>query len=308
MKNLNRVHLSGLRAIEAVGRHGNLRLAADELGVTPGAVSQQIQKTEQQLGRPLFDRKAKGLEPTPRGREVMRHLTAGMAELSTAVSVAEQANSDALTVSVAPVFAGKWLVWRLTDFYKEHPEIRVRVDASIALINPELSDVDVCIRVGKGGWTDVQAEALVEHRVFPVCSPAIGAKIRKIEDLAHVPIIRDEGEMFRWNTWLAPQGYDQSMLGDGPRFSDGSLCLDAAVAGQGVFLAWETLAFDALEMGRLVAPLPGCHPTGFSYWLVTGLHRRKSEKVRAFETWLRRMLAASLLFEADGARFKKEQP
>ncbi|MEO4043747.1 LysR substrate-binding domain-containing protein [Hoeflea sp. CAU 1731] len=308
MKNLNRVHLSGLRAIEAVGRLGNLRLAAEELGVTPGAVSQQVQKTELQLGQTLFDRKAKGLEVTPRGREVMRHLTAAMAELSTAVSLAEQASSDTLTVSVAPVFAGKWLVWRLTDFYKEHPDIRVRVDASIALVNPELSDVDVCIRVGKGGWTDVQAETLVEHRVFPVCSPAIGAKIERIEDLAHVPIIRDEGEMFQWNTWLSPQGYDQSMLGDGPRFSDGSLCLDAAIAGQGVFLAWETLAFDALEMGRLVAPLPDCHPTGFSYWLVTGLHRRKSEKVRVFEKWLRRMLAASLLFEVDGARFKKEQP
>ncbi len=308
MKNLNRVHLSGLRAIEAVGRLGNLRLAAEELGVTPGAVSQQVQKTELQLGQTLFDRKAKGLELTPRGREVMRHLTAAMAELSTAVSLAEQASSDTLTVSVAPVFAGKWLVWRLTDFYKEHPDIRVRVDASIALVNPELSDIDVCIRVGKGGWTDVQAERLVEHRVFPVCSPAIGAKIQSIEDLAHVPIIRDEGEMFQWNTWLGPQGYDQSMLGDGPRFSDGSLCLDAAVAGQGVFLAWETLAFDALAMGRLAAPLPGCHPTGFSYWLVTGLHRRKSEKVRVFERWLRRMLAASLLFEADGSRFTKERP
>jgi DNA-binding transcriptional LysR family regulator len=203
-------------------------------------------------------------------------------------------DDDTLTVSVAPVFAGKWLVWKLPQFYERHPGIRVRVDATVELVDPEISDIDVCIRVGPGNWPNVTAEKLIDHRVFPVCSPALAQTVSRIGDLASVPIIRDRGQMFPWNAWLGPQGYDESILGDGPEFSDGSLCLDAAIAGQGLFLAWETLAFYALDAGQVVAPLPGCYPTGLSYFLVTARHGGKPAKVRAFERWLRDELAASL--------------
>ena len=294
MKNLNRINLGGLRAIEAVGRLGSLRAAAEELGVTVGAVSQQIQKTEQQFGRDLFERRPKGLALAPHGEEVLRHLTSGMTELSAAVTLAERTREDSLTVSVAPVFAAKWLVWRLKDFYKKHPDIRVRIDSTISLVDPNLSDVDLCIRVGKGDWPDVRAEKLIDQRIFPVCSPALAAEISCPDDLRHLPIIRDAGQVYSWNIWLEPNGSDESILGDGPTFSDGSLCLDAAVAGQGVFLAWETLAADSLAMGRLVAPLPGRYPTGLSYWLVTGRHRGPSRGARRFEAWLRAQLDLSL--------------
>ena len=294
MRNLNRINLGGLRAIEAVGRLGGLRAAAEEIGVTVGAVSQQVQKTEAQLGRRLFERRPKGLVPTPQGAEVLRHLTGGLSELSAAVALAGRGRDDVLTVSVAPVFAGKWLVWRLTDFNERHPEIRIRVEATLALADPNLSDVDACIRVGKGPWPEVEAEKLLEHRVFPVCCPALAARIRSPRDLGRVPIIRAAATMFGWNTWLAPRGEDESLLGAGPTFSDGSLCLDAAIAGQGVFLAWETLACDALDAGRLVAPLPGREPTGFAYWFVTARQRRKSPSLRAFEAWLRGRLDEAL--------------
>jgi DNA-binding transcriptional LysR family regulator len=290
MKNLNRINLGGLRAIEATGRLGSLRAAADELGVTPGAISQQIQKTEQQLGRALFERRPKGLTLTPQGEEVLRHLTGGISELSAAVALAEQSREDRLIVSVAPVFAGKWLVWRLKDFTRKHPGIRVSVDATIALVDPNVSDVDLCIRVGKGGWPGVKAEKLIDQRVFPVCSPALAEQIKTPDDLRHLPIIRDAGQPYSWNVWLAPNGSDERILGEGPTFSDGSLCLDAAIAGQGVFLAWETLAENALETGRLIAPLPGRFATGQSYWLIVGRHAGKSRSVRAFEIWLREQL------------------
>ena len=300
MRNLNRIHLGGLRAVEAAGRLGSLRAAADEIGVTVGAVSQQIQKTERQLGRPLFDRRPKGLVPTPHGEAVMRHLTAGLSELSAAVALAERSREDTLTVSVAPVFAGKWLVWRLKDFNEKHPAIRIRVEATIALVDPNLSDVDLCIRVGKGPWPDVNAERLLDQLVFPVCSPALAARITSPRDLGDVPIIRDAGNMIGWNTWLKPNGYDEAILGDGPTFSDGSLCLDAAIAGQGVFLAWEILAFDALAAGRLAAPLPGRYPTGAAYWSIAGRRVRKSPSVRAFEAWLRSELDATLTAARPG--------
>jgi LysR family glycine cleavage system transcriptional activator len=294
MRNLNRVSLGGLRAIEAVGRLGSLRAAADEIGVTPGAISQQVQKAEAQLGCMLFERRPKGMTLTPRGHDVLRHLTSGMSELSAAVALATRHQEDTLTVSVAPVFAGKWLVWRLNRFHEAHPHMRIRVDATSAFVDPDMSDVDVCIRVGSGQWSGVKTKRLADQRAFPVCSPALAAQINSLGDLSRVPVIRDRGEMFGWNIWLKPNGLDDAILSDGPVFSDASLCLDAAIAGQGVFLAWEALACDALRSGRLVAPFPDRYPTGFSYWYVTGRYAPASRSVRDFEAWLRSELEASI--------------
>ncbi|MCR9138099.1 MAG: LysR substrate-binding domain-containing protein [Alphaproteobacteria bacterium] len=294
MRNLGRIHLSGLRAIEAVGRLGGLRAAADEIGVTVGAVSQQVQKTEQQLGRALFERHPKGLQLTPHGEAVLRHLSIGMSELSAAVTLAERRQDRGLTVSVAPVFASKWLVWRLKNFNEQHPGTRVRVDATDTLVDPNTSDVDVCIRVGTGNWPNVSASKLIDQYMFPVCSPSLAAQISTPMDLARFPIIRDQGDVFGWNIWLKPNGLDDAILGDGPTFSDGSLCLDAAIAGQGIFLAWETVACDALRFGRLVAPFPDRYRTDYAHWFVTSRHASNSRSVRDFEQWLRRELEIAL--------------
>ncbi len=279
--------MSGLRAVEAVGRLGNLREAASELGVTAGAVSQQVQKIESQLGRTLFDRHPKGLKPTPLGADIVKRLTSGMVELSAAVSLAETDTTKSLTVSVAPVLAGKWLVWRLNRFNKAHPDIQIRVEATVALVDPNTSDVDLCIRVGDGGWTGVNASKLIGHRVFPVCSPDLAKQLKKPDDLKIMPVIRDLGTTFGWDTWLVPEGIDDRILGSGPEFSDAMMCLDAAIAGQGVFLAWDTLANDPISRGQLVAPFPARHPSGLSYWFVTAKHAPRSRNVEAFRRWLK---------------------
>ena len=294
MKNLNRIHLNGLRAIEAVGRLGNLRAAADELGVTVGAVSQQVQKAEQQLGRTMFERRAKGMVPTALGADVVGRLTTGLAELSAAVSLVQAENTNTLTVSVAPVLAGKWLVWRLSRFNEAHPEIHIRVEATVALVDPNTSDVDLCIRVGEGGWPDVEATWLLDHRVFPVCSPALAERLKEPADLAKLPVIRDLGANFDWDAWLEPNDLDKSMLQAGPEYSDAMLCLDAAIAGQGLFLAWDTLANDPISFGQLVAPFPGRHSSGLSYWFVTAQHAPRSKSVEAFRRWVKQELDASV--------------
>jgi len=294
MKNLNRIHLAGLRAVEAVGRLGSLKAAAEELGVTLGAVSQQVQKTEQQLGFALFERRGRGLHPTGPGEAVLRQLTVGMSALSAAVAMTERRRDDGLTVSVAPVFAGKWLVWHLKDFARAHPDIRVRVEATVDLVDPNFSDVDLCIRVGKGPYPGLHAEKLLAQKIFPVCSPAVAETLKDPADIARVPIIRDRGQMFSWRTWLEPNGLDERLLGDGPVFSDGALCLDAAIAGQGLFLAWETLAHHALQVGQVVAPFPGRYQTGFFYWLLSGRTRAKTRPMEAFGSWIKDELARSI--------------
>ncbi|MEQ8968268.1 MAG: LysR substrate-binding domain-containing protein [Azospirillaceae bacterium] len=288
MSDLGRVHLNGLRAVEAVARLGTLARAAAELGVSPGAVSQQVIKTERQLGRALFERRAGGLVPTAAARPVLERLTAGFDELSRAVALATARPSNALTVTVAPVLAAKWLVPRLARFTAAHPALRVRIDASLGIVDLDRDDIDLGIRVGDGGWPGVRAEKLMSHRIFPVAAPALAARLREPADLAHVPIVRDHGTMIAWSTWLAPHGLDESLLGPGPVFSDAALGLDAAIAGQGVLLAWETLAADALADGRLVAPFPGPPvDSGLGYWLVTSATRRPGPRVRAFAAWVK---------------------
>ena len=291
MRNLNRFHLNGLRALEAAGRLGSLRAAAEELGVTVGAVSQQVLKAEEKFGRPVFERHAKGLRPTPFGQAVLGYLGAGFAEISAGLALAERRREGVLTVSVAPVFASKWLVWRLQHFRERHPDLRIRIDADVSLVDPNASDVDVCIRVGRGNWPNVRAERLLDQLVFPVCSPALAQTLRHPRDLAHVPIIREPTPMFGWDAWLGPNHLDEAILGDGPVFSDASLCLDAAIAGQGVFLGWETLACDAIAMGRLAAPFPDRYATGIAYWFVTSRSAPATRAVAAFRDWLKAELS-----------------
>ena len=286
MRNLNRINLGGLRAIEAVARTGNLAGAAEEMGVTVGAVSQQLQKIEGLLGRPMFLRTPQGMQPTERCEKLLPRLARGMSDLSAAVDIARREHADVLTISAPPVFAAKWLVWRLGEFSSEHPDVRVRIDASATMADPNTSDVDACIRVGKGNWNGVRLVRLMDQRIFPVCSPALADALKSPRDLSKVQIIRDRGQMFEWSTWLGPNGLTEEILGEGPVFSDASLCLDAAIAAQGVFLAWEALAFDALKSGRLVAPFPGRFRTGNAFWLVVGEDTKPSKSLAKFETWL----------------------
>jgi len=294
MKNLNSIHLSGLRAVEAVGRLGSVKQAAEELGVTVGAVSQQVQKTEAQLGVQLFERQNRLLVPTAHLVAMQPHLTGAMSSLSTAVAMTRRGREDALTISVAPVFAGKWLVWHLRNFSKLHPGIRVRVEATVDLVDPDTSDVDLCIRVGRGPYPGLNAERLLSQRVFPVCSPKLAAQVREPKDIGKLPVIRDPGQIFSWNTWLDHFGLDERILKDGPTFSDGSLCLDAAIAGQGVFLAWETLAVYAVQSGQVVAPFPERPATGLAYWLISGRNAPRTRAKTAFADWLREELQASI--------------
>jgi LysR family transcriptional regulator, glycine cleavage system transcriptional activator len=292
MESLNRYPLVALRAVEAAGRCGNLAKAAAEQGVTVGAVSQHIRKVEAQLGRKLFDRTARGLRPTAVGAPLIESLTRGLQEMARAVAVAEARRGTGLTISVAPVLAAKWLVPRLTRFHAAHPDIALRIDATIELADFDVSDVDAGVRVGVGPWPGVRAERLAGLAMFPVCSPAVAEQIRDLADLERLPIIRDHGSPGRWPAWLAGQGAPGLRLADGPIYSDAALCLDAAIAGQGVTMAWPTLAADALKCGAVRAPFVGSVDAGESYWLVGSAARPLSAAARAFARWLKTELAA----------------
>ena len=286
MDKLGKVHLNGLRAIETVARRGSLQKAADELGVSPSAVSQLINRAEKQIGRPVFERTRTGLVPTEFGRRFSERLTAAFRELSGAMALAEDAADNRLVVSVAPAFAARWLVPRLSRFYTTHPEIILRIEASTQIADLDRSDIDVAIRMGDGHWPGVRAELLFAQRIFPVCAPVIAARLTRVEDLQHEWVIREEAGMVDWDRWFAQAGVEGVTPLMGASFTDPNLCLEAAIGGQGVMLASQLLAADALADGRLVAPFGITADSGLGYYVATSAAKKPNRKVTAFKGWL----------------------
>lgn len=294
MKNLNLVHLNGLRAVEAVSRLGSLQAAAEELGVTIGAVSQHVIRAEAQLGLTLFERTPKGMLPTEHARPVLAQLSEGFRNLAGAVETARKRDETILTISVAPVFAARWLVHRLDRFAARHPEIRLRIDATMRLIDPATSDVDIGIRVGNGTWPGVRAELLLQQEVFPVCTPELARDLKTPADLLKLPAVIDAHALFTWEVWLRAAGLSGAQLETRHSFNDASLCLDAVIAGQGVMLAWQTLAAYALQQGRLVDPFGIRARTGDGHYFITAEGVRESKKVTAFKAWIRDEMEESM--------------
>ncbi|MDX3928769.1 MAG: LysR substrate-binding domain-containing protein [Shinella sp.] len=292
MEELNRVHLNRLRTLEAVGRLGSLQKAAEELGVTAGAVSQQVIRAEEQLGRAVFDRTTRGLRPTEFGAGFLEKLGGGFRQLAEAVAGARQRDEAILTISVAPIFASRWLIHRIDRFAAAYPQIGLRIEATTALVDLVRSDVDLAIRIGPGNWPGVTADYIMPQEMFPVCTPALAERLREPADLQQLPAVVDANEAFTWDIWLSRAG----LAVPGPKtrhlFSDASLCLDAAIAGQGVLLGWPILAAWALGEGRLVAPFDIRVRTGMSYYFVTAPAAREPRKVAVFKRWMRTELAA----------------
>lgn len=302
MKNLNQVHLNGLRAVEAVGRLGSLQAAADELGVSIGAVSQQVIKTELQLGRTLFERTSRGMLPVETAIDVLARLSDGFRHLSGGVDLAKRSDDSVLTISVAPVFAARWLVHRIPAFSERFPEIGLRIDANDRLSDASQTDVDLRIRVGRGHWPGFKAELILEQRVAPLCTPAMAAALQRPADILELPKVIDGRAMFTWDVWLSAVGLEGAEIKARHTFSEASLCLDAAIAGQGVMLAWQTIASHQLQHGQLVAPFGPAVKTGFGHYFVTSENARHSNKVEKFKRWLKREI------EEDMERLAKAAP
>ncbi|MDQ0420077.1 DNA-binding transcriptional LysR family regulator [Peteryoungia aggregata LMG 23059] len=302
MKNLNQVHLNGLRAVEAVARLGSLQAAAEELGVSIGAVSQQVIKTEQQLGRPLFERTSRGMVPVETATDVLARLSDGFRHLSGALALARRSDDSLLTISVAPVFAARWLVHRIAAFSERFPEIGLRIDANDRLTDAIQTDLDLRIRVGRGHWPGFKAELILEQRIAPLCTPAMAATLAKPSDILDLPKVIDGRAMFTWDVWLSAVGLAGAEIRARHTFSEASLCLDAAIAGQGVMLAWQTIASHQLQHGQLVAPFGPAVKTGFGHYFVTAENARRSDKVEKFKRWLKREI------EEDMERLAKAAP
>lgn len=283
--------LNAIRVFDAAARHLNFSRAADELSVTQSAVSRQIKLLEGQLGQALFARSGPVLCLTPAGAlyqakvaEALTVLRRGTAELRRAAA------SPALTVSVLPSFASKWLVPRLSEFEREHPNVELRLAASYGVVDFTTDvDVDVAIRLGRGGWANVHATRLTALSVFPVCSPAAARRLHKPADMLRERLLTDDSIYDEWSRWFDKAGVEYRPT-DTRHFSDDIMLLQAAIAGQGITLARVVIAQDELDSGRLVRPFETSILSAFQYHLVCPPERLAEPNIQALLAWLQRAL------------------
>lgn len=294
--------LNALRAFEAAGRHLSISKAAQELHVTPAAVSHQVKSLEEYLDVPLFRRTGNALSLTDAGQALLPGLQSGFAELQQAVgALREHDVRGPLVLSVAPVFAASWLIPRLGDFRRSHPEIDVRVSATLELADFERDGVDAAIRVGRGRYPGLMADRLFGESVVPMCSPALldgENPIERPEDLRRQVLLHfdwpgTEQVFPDWETWLRAAGVEGVDPSPGPRFMQPDHAMQAAIAGAGVVLGWRTLARPDLDAGRLVAPFDLSIPTEVAFYLVYPELQRERPKLLAFREWLLREAGAT---------------
>jgi len=290
--------LNALRAFEAAARHLSLSLAANELNVTPAAISHQVRLLEDHIGLPVFERNGRGLALTDAGAAGLRDLSEAFAHLTAAMdAIASLGETGTLSISVAPSFAAKWLLPRLGSFEREHPEIDVHVSASMQLADFTRDRVDAAIRYGAGGYSEVFFEKLLAESVIPVCSPELAREKapRSARDLLGLTLLHDDSpdndpSCPNWDMWLRAAGVDDAEVDRGPRFNQASLVIESAILGRGVALAKSALASADILAGRLVRPIAAESPVDFAYWFVAPRAKLNLPKVVYFRDWLRRQV------------------
>lgn len=301
--------LNALKAFEAAARHLSLKRAAQELNVTPAAISHQVKALEDFLGVQLFRRLNRALALTPAARAALPKLREGFDSLAQAVAAMRpQPDSGQVSVSAAPSFATRWLMPRLHRLFAAHPEIDVRVSARLrrvkqggqnsaaerATIETWLEESDVAVLYGHGDYPDYRFDRLFALTVAPICSPQLlrGDKpLRRPEDLAGHTLLHDDtgvlydGTAF-WDLWLKAAGVGGVDTSRGPHFSHAVLALEAANDALGVVATFPALAATELAVGRLIMPFDLQVPLASAYYLVCNEAVLQRPAVAAFRNWL----------------------
>ena len=281
-----------LRAFEAAARNENYSAAAEELGVTHGAVSHRIRELEQQLGVTLFRRKGRSMLPSREAVTLLAQVREALNLLERAVPAA-RAPADRLVVGIHPSLATCWLIPRLGGFLKRFSDATIEVRSTADLGDFLAQGVDVAIRYGAGEWPNAARERLAGEMLFPVCTPEYrdAQDIRRPSDLARCTLLRHSWQ--QWGPWLRRARLRQKEPKSGLVVSDSGMLLEAALAGQGVALARSLFAADYLADGRLVRLFNVKIDDEYSYYFLWPASSTLSGIARAFRDWLREALAES---------------
>lgn len=287
------VNLNSLTYFEAVARLGRVSYAAEELGVSSAAVSQQLRLLQEQYGVLLFRSEKRRLTLTQDGEMLFQATTNALRLIRGASdAILRQRGNQSLMIRVSPTFGVRWLSGRIGGFLDCCPEWDIRVDAAPEFSNFMTETVDVDIRYGLGAWDGLYCECIIRDLVLPMCSPDYLASLQggsPLEMLSHARLIRCVKAMYQWDFWLARHGVEAPLEDRQLRFDRSSMVIDLARQGQGVILESTTLAMDDLEKGTLV-PLSSLFPAVEfpAYWIVCPLRHTSRRVVRLFSEWIKK--------------------
>lgn len=300
--------LQSLRVFECAARLLSFKLAAEELHVTPAAISHQIKGLEEHLGVPLFVRLTRALQLTDAGAAMLPHVQEGLRMLARGAEAAAGTPARTqLEVIVPPSFGTRWLMPRLQGFTRRYPDINLSLSTRLTSIDVsespgarrDLDDLregrtDAEIRFGNGRYPGMRADLIFEAEYVPVCNPALISSKRPLAspgDLRYHVLIHDDtipelDERPQWSEWLRVAGVTDVDVSRGPHFSNSGLALDAAKDGLGLTLAFRPLVARDIAEGRLAVPFDIALHTRYAYYLVTPEVTGERPELSAFRTWL----------------------
>ena len=284
--------LTALRAFDAAARNMSFAKAAEELSVTPAALSFQIKSLEDHLGAAVFRRLNRSVELTEAGHALAGGVEDGFQTLATAWRAAKRASEgNTLTVTAGPAFTAKWLAPRLYDFARANPKIELRVAATLKRLDIVRDGVDVALRFAEAeNSKSLFAEPLSGEWSTPVMTPDMAKRFPTPESLVDAPLIHDDSIAFLkpaidWRAWTRVMGLDFD-TSHGLRFSNSDHAVDTALSGAGITLGRRAIVVKDLEEGRLVAPYPVALKTKAQFWFVCQNGAESRDHIAAFRNWI----------------------
>src|SRR5690606_10157877 len=287
-----------LRTFEAAGRHLNFTRAADEVGLTPAAVSHQIKEIETQLGVVLFTRTSRSIRLTPAGAVLFEAAADALDMLRRAAGRARRMarGSAHLRISLGARFATNWLLPRLSEFRAAHPSLELTFDITDEIRDFDTDDVDVAIRFGAGKYERTLTDRLFDTIVVPVCSPKLietGTRLEEPRDLFHHTLCyvdcKTDGMVWpNWRMWMTAAGIDDFDDSRCVAFSDSSHVVQAVAEGGAVGLVELAMIANDLSQGRLVRPFDIGVSVGedYAYHLVYPESSSQDPRILAFREWM----------------------
>lgn len=286
------VSFGSLRTFVEVGRQGSIKRAAQELNVTSGAVSQQVKALEARFGVQLLERGSREVKLSAQGLRLFSKIAPGFELIDAAVQLFEdrRPRPRSLVVSTTPSFAACWLTPRLGHFAALHPEIEIRIETSVQLVDMAGGMVDVAIRHGSGDYSGLNAAHLFTPSLVVVASASLlaSAPLRSPADCLRYPLLQDR-DRADWPVWFEAHGIKSARsAATGPSYADDALLIQAAIAGQGLAIVRDVYAAHSLETGSVTLAIDAPVPTSAGYFVVVQPDRMTVPKVAAFRRWILR--------------------
>lgn len=282
--------LNSLRAFEASARTGSLSKAAEELHVTPTAISRHVRTLEDYLDIPLFDRKPSSLELTPAGRTYALSLGRAFEEISSATKKLKSSSKELhLSVRSYTTFMIKWLMPRLANFQLEHPQVHVQLSTGYEHVDLERDRIDVWIRYGRGQWPDSFIQPVFNDRIRPFATTALRKELNKPDDLQNYTLLRHSRRANDWNDWLEHAGVQLNQRIRTLDFDDLALVFEAADSGMGIGITQEEYLKQDQLKGKFYCPFETSLERDTGYFALTSQHRENNPAVGLFLDWLEKI-------------------